>query len=358
MSLLGGLLAGVGQDAKGTMDTLYHTENMAEEDARQIRLKEAAAKILEQAEIRKEQRGDERRIKQQEEIMAGARGAAEARGQAALNPAEETYRQAGLLGNAAVQQGLKEAREREGAMTNDDILNTRVKLGYDNPDKAIDNERQKRQDSIQEKRYAADDAHKAAELKLRERELSRNAQLNDIQYKAAKLNYERALDENKIPAAVSKRYATLDAEMKSLNQTMNTLTGKGELTPEGGKELLTKQAEIVKEMNRLTDPYMPKDLKSDKPKGTDELYPPKNPPTKSDPEPRKEPPAASSSNAAGGNKLDSLSGGSLRAHINGLKASLWQAKKQAEQRVPGVDAKITKLNADLQAAMDKLNRED
>lgn len=249
---------------------------------------EKAATAAEERRFQLEQRRDELARQRNREVVSRAGELANAGRNANLDQAAEIYRKSGMS-EADIQAGLgavDEARKTPDAPTADHLVQAAGEMGFLSPmdtvaraDKKEQTDYARGQDEITNKRadekFQFDKETTKAELGLRRQQLSQSAALNNLQVKAAKLAFERAQDEAKIPPAVEKQYKVLAAEYENKSKVVDSAIAKGEFDAEGmGSKLIEQQAAIALKMQDLLAPYMPA---SSKP-SFDTLYPPKNKP--------------------------------------------------------------------------------
>jgi hypothetical protein len=101
-----------------------------------------------------------------------------------------------------------------------------------------------------------DFALREKELQLREREAGKGAELRKVQLDMATLQYNRAVEENKVPAAVMKSF---DAKQARSVPMLKIEPSSGfDPTSETGKRVIEEQATLAKDMNKMLEPYQPK----------------------------------------------------------------------------------------------------
>lgn len=111
----------------------------------------------------------------------------------------------------------------------------------------------------QEARDATADAKDVRDYELRKKQADIASRSADMQYKTAKLAYERASADAKIPPAVDRAMKSRDEELKAINTQITKL--QGDNLPVG-EALLARKSAVVKEINTLIEPYLPEDARS------------------------------------------------------------------------------------------------
>ena len=107
---------------------------------------------------------------------------------------------------------------------------------------------------------SADNLRADKELALREKQFGQASQLSALQIKNAQLTYDRAVEEAKVPAAVSKTFDAAKAEALALMKI--EATAGFDATSEGGQKVVKRQAALADQMTRLMDPYLPDKVKA------------------------------------------------------------------------------------------------
>lgn len=275
MGLLGAALAGAaGGVGKGLAENAK--QQMADESA--MKRMESAEKLrafyAEQAEVRAEEKAK----RQAAQVDTRASEIANAGRNANLDQATQIYKNSGMsdsdiaLGLGAVDEARKTpetptADQRYQAMREGGLLTRAQELDYERNKEsdARSLARENKSDTYQRERDAKGDSFKEQELNLRKQQIQNSAALNNLQYKAAKLTYERALEEAKIPASVEKAYKTAEAEYQSLSKTIDAAVAKGEFDRTSGQQLLDRQAKLTDKMQSLLNPYLPDSAKTKQP---------------------------------------------------------------------------------------------
>lgn len=111
----------------------------------------------------------------------------------------------------------------------------------------------------QEKQDAKADAKDSRDYALREEQAKTTSLIADMQYKTAKLAYDRALADAKIPPAVDRAMKSRDEELKAINAQIIKLQGDNMPV---GEALLARKTAVVREINTLIEPYLPEDARS------------------------------------------------------------------------------------------------
>jgi len=113
----------------------------------------------------------------------------------------------------------------------------------------------------QGKRDEVGDANDARNFAQREATLAQGGELRKVQLQTAQMAYNRAVDENKMPAAVDKEYKSLAENYRDKTKTIDTAKVEGSLTPEGEAALRAEQSAIANRMSQLMNPYLPEGLR-------------------------------------------------------------------------------------------------
>lgn len=103
----------------------------------------------------------------------------------------------------------------------------------------------------------ADNARADRDLALREGNLDRANALNDIQVKTAKLAYERAVEEQKVPVAVDRQYKALSEAYNDTAKIIAKSRAEGSFNDVTAAPLLAEQAARAQKMAALMEPYTP-----------------------------------------------------------------------------------------------------
>lgn len=254
------LVGGVGGFGQG----IAEVDQQKMKEKSKLREMYAAEQIREQMRVEAEKRADERIKSRNLEVENKAGEYAKERGTGLLRGAMSAYESIADTDPEGAKLGIDAARKADSEglyaqeVTREDRLRAMRETGQLDPIKGLDLERQQSQDEKKAERDEKADEREDRSLDIQERNARNSAAMNAIQYKVAKLAYERAELEAKIPPAVAKKYGTLESEYKGITTALNKAMAEGTYDAATAAPLLARQQELTESMNSLLDDYLPK----------------------------------------------------------------------------------------------------